>query len=81
MAHGSSSYSNKQVHGRYSGKIRAKYDIAEGPNVEFVDAEDGIRVIPLKSLRELRGAFKDNDKTMKQSIGELEQEHREEARS
>jgi AbrB family looped-hinge helix DNA binding protein len=61
-------------------KIRAKYSITEGSKVEFVDAEDGIVIIPLKSLRELRGAFKENDKTMKQAIREFEKEHRREIR-
>jgi AbrB family looped-hinge helix DNA binding protein len=62
-------------------KIRAKYSITEGSKVEFVDADDGIRMITLKSLRELRGAFKDHHKGMKQAIRELENEHRREARS
>ncbi len=62
-------------------KIRAKYGIREGSKVEFIEAEDGIHLIPLKSLRELRGAFKGHEKAVKQAIRELEREHREEARS
>ena len=62
-------------------RIRSKYGITEGSKVEFVEAEDGIHLIPLKPLRELRGAFKSHDKAVRKTIGELEREHREEARS
>ncbi len=62
-------------------KIRAKYGIREGSKVEFVEAEDGIYFVPLKSLRELRGAFKAHEKAVRQGIRELAREHREEARS
>ena len=62
-------------------KIRSKYGIREGSKLEFVEAEDGIHLIPLKSLRELRGAFKGHEKAVTQGIKELEREHREEARS
>ena len=62
-------------------KFRAKYGIREGSKVEFVEAEDGIHMIPLKSLRELRGAFKGHEKEMSEAFRELEREHREEARS
>jgi AbrB family looped-hinge helix DNA binding protein len=62
-------------------RIREKYGIREGSKVEFVEAEDGIHMIPLKSLRELRGAFKGHEKVMREAFRELEAEHRREARS
>ena len=62
-------------------KIRSKYGIKEGSKVEFVENEDGILFVPLKTLHELRGALKDHEKAVKQGIRELNREHREEARS
>lgn len=62
-------------------KIRAKYGITEGSKIEFVEAEDGIHMIPLKSLHELRGTLKSHSKTMRRAIRELDREHREEAGS
>ncbi len=62
-------------------RIRSKYEIREGSKVEFVEAEDGIYLIPLRSLRELRGAFRGHERTVRQAIRELGREHREEAGS
>ena len=60
-------------------RIRSRYGIREGSKIEFIEAEDGIHLIPLKSLRELRGAFKEHEQTMSIAIRELGREHREEA--
>lgn len=44
----------------------------------IVDTEEGPLEIPLKTLTELRGVFKDHDKQIRAGILELEREHREE---
>lgn len=62
-------------------RIRVKYGIREGSKLEFVEIEDGVLLVPLKTLRQLRGAFKTHEKAVRKGILELEREHREEARS
>ena len=61
-------------------RVRTRLGIREGSKVEFVEMEEGVLLVPLKTLKELRGAFKGPDKTMRRAIRELEREHREEAR-
>ena len=61
--------------------IRSRLGIKEGSKVEFVETEEGVLLVPLKTLRELRGAFKGHEKAMREAIRELEREHREEART
>ncbi len=60
-------------------RIREKYRIEEGSMVEFVESEQGLFLVPLKSLRELRGSLKDFEAPIREGIRELEREHREEA--
>ncbi len=62
-------------------RIREKYGIREGMKVEFVETNDGPVLVPLKSLRELRGVLKPHEKKVREGIRELDREHREEARS
>jgi hypothetical protein len=38
-------------------------------------------LVPLKSLKELRGALKEHEKPLRRAFRELEKEHREEARA
>ena len=61
-------------------KIRSKYSFKQGSKVGFVETEGGVLLIPVRSLRELRGTLKSHEKVMRQAIIELEREHREEAR-
>jgi len=61
-------------------RIRRKYGLRQGSKVEFVEVEEGIFLIPLKSLMELRGAAGKDAKLMMEAVRELEREHREEAR-
>lgn len=61
-------------------KMRKKYSLHQGSKVEFVEVDGGLLLVPLKTLRELRGAGKDNAKALIEGIKELEKEHREEAR-
>lgn len=60
-------------------KIRKKYGIKEGMKVEFVELEDAVMMIPLKSLKELRGVDKEHGEAMREAIRELNAEHRKEA--
>jgi AbrB family looped-hinge helix DNA binding protein len=61
-------------------KIMKKYSLHQGSKVEFVEVDEGLFIVPLKTLRELRGAGKNNAKALIEGIKELEKEHREEAR-
>jgi len=60
-------------------KIRQKYGIKEGMRVEFVEMEDAVLMIPLKSLSELKGADKVHEKVLREAIRELGEERRREA--
>jgi len=59
-------------------KIRQKYGIKEGMKVEFVEMEDAVFIVPLKSLKELRGLDKVHEKALIEAIRELNEEHRKE---
>jgi len=61
-------------------KIRRKYGIKEGMKVEFAELEDAVLMIPLRSLRELKGVDKIHEKVLREAIRELNEEHRVEAR-
>ena len=61
-------------------RVRAKYGFKEGSKVAFVETEGGVLLIPVRSLRELRGSLKSHEKVMRQAVRELEREHREEAK-
>jgi AbrB family looped-hinge helix DNA binding protein len=60
-------------------RIRRKYGLHQGSKVEFVEVEEGIFLVPLKTLEELRGAAGKDAKLMIEAVRELEREHREEA--
>ncbi len=62
-------------------RIREKYGIREGSKLEFVESDEGLLLVPVRSLAELRGVFKDREKLVREGIRELEREHRKEARS
>jgi AbrB family looped-hinge helix DNA binding protein len=62
-------------------KIMEKYGLRQGSKVEFVETEEGLLLFPVKTLKELRGAFKNHEKSIQEGIRELELEHKEEARS
>jgi AbrB family looped-hinge helix DNA binding protein len=61
-------------------KIRRKYGIKDGSKIEFVELDGSILMIPLKSLKELRGIDKEHKKLVIKGIKELEGEHRREAK-
>jgi AbrB family looped-hinge helix DNA binding protein len=60
--------------------IRRKYGIKEGSKIEFVELDGSILLIPLKTLKELRGVDKKHKKLVIKGIRELEAERRREAR-
>ena len=61
-------------------RIRRKYALHQGSKVEFVEIEEGIFLVPLKSLKEMRGVDKKHARLLVEGVRELEKEHREEAR-
>jgi AbrB family looped-hinge helix DNA binding protein len=61
-------------------RIRKKYSLRQGSKVEFVEIDGGLLLVPLKSLRELRGAGKEKYGALISAVRELEREHREEAK-
>jgi antitoxin PrlF len=61
-------------------RIRRKYGLRQGSKVEFVEIEEGIFLVPLKTLRELRGVGRKGSKLLEEAARELDREHREEAR-
>jgi len=60
-------------------KIRQKYGIKEGMKVEFVELEDAVLIIPLRSLKELKGVDKAHEEVLREAIRELNEEHQKEA--
>jgi len=61
-------------------RIRRKYGIKDGDKVEFVELDGSILLIPLKSLKELRGVDTKHRRLVIQGIKKLERERRREAR-
>ena len=53
-------------------RLRKKLGLRQGSKVEFVEVEDGLLVIPLKGLNELRGAGKDKKSTLLAAVRELD---------
>lgn len=62
-------------------RIMEKYRLSQGSKLEFVETEEGLLLVPVRTLTELGGAFKGHEKIIRQGIRELGREHREEARS
>jgi AbrB family looped-hinge helix DNA binding protein len=61
-------------------KIRRKYSLHQGSKVEFVEVEEDLLLVPLNSLRQLRGAGKENSQALISAVRQLDREHREEVR-
>ena len=61
-------------------RIRRKLGIQQGCKVEFLELEEGVLMIPLKTLNELRGAGKESKRLLLEAAKELDVEHREEAK-
>ncbi len=60
-------------------RIRRKYGFKEGTKVEFVELDGAVLMIPLMSLRQLRGIDKEHAEALRGAIRELNAEHRKEA--
>lgn len=60
--------------------LRRKYGIEEGDKVQFVEVDGAIMMIPVKSLAEMHGMFREHAKELIQGVRELDREHRKEAR-
>ena len=60
-------------------RMRRRYGINEGTKVLFVEQDGALLMVPLKSLREMRGLGKDHFGEIVEGIRELEAEHRRES--
>jgi AbrB family looped-hinge helix DNA binding protein len=60
--------------------LRRKYGIEEGDKVQFVEVDGAIMMIPVKSLTEMHGMFRERAKDLIEGVRELDREHRKEAR-
>ena len=60
-------------------RIKRKYSIHEGSKVLFIEQDGALLMVPLKSLREMRGLGRDRFGDIVDGIRELEAEHRRES--
>jgi AbrB family looped-hinge helix DNA binding protein len=60
-------------------RIRKKYNLKRGSQVEFIETEHGVLLIPVPNLAGLRGVDKDRKQVIYQMIRELQTERRKEA--
>jgi len=60
--------------------LRRKYGIKDGDKVQFVEVDGAIMMIPVKSLAEMHGMFREHAKALLEGVRELDREHRKEAR-
>ncbi|MFN4335992.1 MAG: AbrB/MazE/SpoVT family DNA-binding domain-containing protein [Candidatus Nitrosocaldus sp.] len=51
--------------------LRRKYGITKGSKMKFIDGEDGIRLIPLVSLRNMFGIDEDNRDVVMRILREM----------
>ncbi|MEM4339368.1 MAG: AbrB/MazE/SpoVT family DNA-binding domain-containing protein [Candidatus Nitrosocaldus sp.] len=51
--------------------LRRKYGITKGSKMKFIDGEDGIRLIPLVSLRNMFGIDEDNREVVMRILKEM----------
>lgn len=56
--------------------IRRRYKIKEGDRVQFAEVDGAIMIIPVKSLAEMHGMFRDQGKRLIDGVRELNREHR-----
>jgi bifunctional DNA-binding transcriptional regulator/antitoxin component of YhaV-PrlF toxin-antitoxin module len=51
--------------------LRRKYNITKGSKIKFVDSSDGIRLVPLVSLKNLFSAYKERGHVVNSLIREI----------
>ncbi len=61
-------------------RLRKKLGLHQGSKVEFEELEEGLLLIPLKGLKELRGAGRGKRRLLLDAVRELNSEHRSEAK-
>jgi len=54
--------------------LRRKYGITKGSKIKFIDGSDGIRLIPLVSLRNMFGIDRDDSDAIKSMLVEIIEE-------
>lgn len=60
--------------------LRRKYGIEEGDKVQFVEVDGAIMMIPVKSLADMHGMFRERARDLIEGVRELNRDHRKEAR-
>ena len=60
--------------------IRRKYGIKNGDKIQFVEVDDVVMILPVRTLSEMHGLDRKNAKVLIEGIRELNREHRKEAR-
>jgi AbrB family looped-hinge helix DNA binding protein len=60
-------------------EIRRKYKLKRGSRIKFVEADEGVLLVPAIPLEQLFGADKAIKETVYQMIRELQEERRKEA--
>ena len=60
-------------------EIRERLHLKKGSRVEFVEADEGVLIVPVVPLEDLRGVDRDREEVVYRMIRELQAEHRREA--
>jgi len=60
-------------------EIRRRHGVETGSRVEFVETDEGVLIVPVVPLAELRGVDRDREEVVYRMIRELQAEHRREA--
>jgi len=60
-------------------EIRRKHNLKKGSKVKFIETEQGALIVPVLTLKDLRGVDKDRRELVYKMIKELHTERREEA--
>jgi AbrB family looped-hinge helix DNA binding protein len=59
--------------------LRSKYGLRKGAKVEFIDADEGIVIVPVVPIQTLFGIDKSRKKLVRQMVREIHKERRREA--
>jgi len=59
-------------------EIRRKYRLKKGSQVEFIETDEGVLIVPVVPLEDLFGADRDKKETVYQMIRDLQEDRRKE---
>jgi AbrB family looped-hinge helix DNA binding protein len=60
-------------------EIRKRHSLLKGTQVDFIETDEGVLIVPVVPLEDLLGVDKDREEVIFQMIRELQAEHRREA--